>query len=85
MDAVPKCARCGRVIEADLAASVRMYEGMHWLCFHLEYEHDTDPDIACGDIWGCPWWTIRYYEDKLRALGVNPADVRQEGLQRNVR
>lgn len=58
-----------------------MFEGMHWLCFHLEFEHDTDPDVACGDIAGCPWWIIRYYERKLRELGVDPQAVRLEGIE----
>lgn len=26
------------------------YEGMHWVCFHYEYEHgDLDVDSACRD------------------------------------
>lgn len=77
----PKCKRCGRQIVVDPELSAGALEGMHWLCFHLEYEHDTDPDVPCGDIAGCPWWTIRYYEERLRRLGVDPKEVRQQGLE----
>jgi hypothetical protein len=56
---------------------------MHWMCFHLEYEHDTDPDVACGDYSSCPWWTIRYYEEKLRELSVDPKEVVLDGTRRN--
>jgi hypothetical protein len=48
------------------------FEKMHWLCFHLEFEHDGDPDIACADP-SCPArafdpepppnWTDRRAED----------------------
>ncbi|PXY20756.1 hypothetical protein BAY60_24865 [Prauserella muralis] len=31
-----------------------MFEGMHFVCFHYEFEHrDTDPDDDCG-LAGCP-------------------------------
>jgi hypothetical protein len=35
------------VINRQLYAEV--FEKMHWLCFHLEYEHPGDPDAPCGD------------------------------------
>lgn len=36
----------------------RVFEGMHYVCFHYEFEHglrnpDADPDEDCGDP-GCP-------------------------------
>jgi hypothetical protein len=70
------CRRCGRIIEVDPALSVAALEGMHWLCFHLEFEHDVDPDVPCADTMSCPWWTIRHYEEKLSQLNVDPRDVR---------
>jgi len=48
------CARCGVPVERN-AHNYETFEKMHWLCFHLEYEHrdsaglTRDPDIACGD------------------------------------
>lgn len=76
------CRRCGTKIEVDPATSAGIFEGMHWLCFHLEFEHSTDPDLPCDDFAGCPWWTIRYYENRLAQLGVDPKEVIQEGVQR---
>jgi hypothetical protein len=33
---------------------------MHWLCFHLEYEHcGYDPDEPCDDTGGCPIAALR--------------------------
>ncbi len=32
-----------------------VFEGMHWLCFHIVYEHGPyDPDEQCEDP-SCPW------------------------------
>lgn len=32
-----------------------VFEGMHWLCFHLSFEHGNyDPDEPCDDL-NCPW------------------------------
>ncbi|WP_051571559.1 hypothetical protein [Ruminiclostridium cellobioparum] len=32
-----------------------VFEQMHWLCFHLEFEHSNyDPDEPCDDP-SCPW------------------------------
>jgi hypothetical protein len=47
------CRRCGRpvVVEAD---RYDVFEQMHYVCFHYEFEHDpADPDEECpaGD---CP-------------------------------
>lgn len=75
--AVPSdhCKRCGRRITVDPKMSADVFEGMHWLCFHLEFEHDADPDIPCGDYTSCPWWTIRHYQERLRQLGIDPDEV----------
>lgn len=75
------CKRCGQPIVVDPNLSHDVFEGMHWLCFHLEFEHSTDPDLPCTDVAGCPWWTIRYYEDRLRQLGLDPSEVKQQGME----
>lgn len=47
------CKVCGKPITNVQAAEV--FEGMHWLCFHMIFEHDDyDPDVPCDDP-GCPW------------------------------
>lgn len=73
------CRKCGERIEVNRDLS-GVLEGMHWLCFHLAFEHDTDPDTPCSDVSGCPWWTIRHYERKLRELGLDPEAIRFEAI-----
>jgi hypothetical protein len=68
------CSRCGRPITVDPKISRDIFEGMHWLCFHLEFEHGTDPDLPCYDP-SCPRWKLDVFEAKLRELGVDPNDV----------
>lgn len=77
------CVRCHQPITVDPALSRDVFEGMHWLCFHLEFEHDTDPDTRCGDVVGCPWWKIKHLEDGLRAVGLDPSEVVAQGLQKH--
>jgi hypothetical protein len=49
-----KCRRCGRPVVVN-AANYNVLEGMHRVCFHLEYEHgNNDPDEPCDDP-GCFW------------------------------
>jgi hypothetical protein len=74
MTTQPKiCRRCDRPVEVH-ADHYDTFEGMHWLCFHLEFEHAGDPDAACADP-GCPWSEIRIYREKLVELGVDPKTV----------
>ena len=60
---------------------------MHWICFHLEYEHRVDfeteseasgsvcdADNACSDP-DCPMLKIRIYEEALRELGIEPGQL----------
>jgi hypothetical protein len=67
------CKRCGKTIEVH-AADADVFEGMHWLCFHLEFEHEGDPDAPCADP-SCPWWHLEVLRAKLVSLGINPSDV----------
>jgi hypothetical protein len=76
------CRRCGLRIEFN-AETADVFEGMHWLCFHLEFEHDADPDVRCSDFAGCPWWTIAHLEQKVKELGLDPVEVRLEGVRRH--
>ncbi|HEV8435175.1 MAG TPA: hypothetical protein VGR95_17325 [Thermoanaerobaculia bacterium] len=80
-----RCKRCGRAIEVNPQVSADVFEGMHWLCFHLEFEHTTDPDVKCTDYTSCPWWLIEHYEQRLKELGVDPSEVIQSAILRNVR
>jgi hypothetical protein len=54
-DATPVCVRCNKAV-VRYAARYETFERMHWLCFHLEFEHTdaADADTACrGGPWGC--------------------------------
>ncbi|PPK97481.1 hypothetical protein CLV92_10311 [Kineococcus xinjiangensis] len=51
------CRRCSRPVSAP-ARDYEIFEQMHYVCFHYEFEHDmgsgaTDVDSDCG-IPGCP-------------------------------
>jgi hypothetical protein len=78
-------SRQGWPSDFDRYEDADVFEGMHWLCFHLEFEHgETDPDLPCSDFSSCPWWTIRHYEAKLRELGVDPAVVIEQAIGQQV-
>ena len=72
------CRRCGQAVLVS-ADSYDVFEGMHWLCFHLEFEHEGDPDRACSDP-GCPWWHIDVYRERLRQLGQDPDAVLRDAI-----
>jgi len=74
MDAPVKlCTRCGKPV-IKCYDDYELFEGMHWLCFHLEYEHDADPDEKCADP-SCPWWHIEVYKKRLQELHQDPDKV----------
>jgi hypothetical protein len=58
-----------------------VFEGMHWLCFHFEFEHETDPDTPCNDV-SCPWWHIQFYREALARAGVDPDHALEEAIAR---
>jgi hypothetical protein len=67
------CKRCGKPVTVH-AAEFDVFEQMHWLCFHLEFEHEGDPDTPCGDP-SCPWWHIEVFRRALTELGHDPKTV----------
>ena len=49
----PTCRRCGRLVVLA-KDQIGVFEGMHYVCFHYEFEHDpVDPDEEC-EAGGCP-------------------------------
>ena len=47
------CVRCGREVRVN-RDSYEIFERMHYVCFHYEFEHaGFDPDEEC-DAGGCP-------------------------------
>lgn len=48
---IQRCRRCGRAVPG---ADFEIFERMHYLCFHYEFEHgDIDVDMECS-AGGCP-------------------------------
>jgi hypothetical protein len=74
------CRRCNQPV-IENADRYDVFEQMHWLCFHLEFEHQADPDIACGDP-SCPWWHIEVFERRLKELGVDPKQELAEAIKK---
>jgi hypothetical protein len=46
------CRRCGLAVSAG-AEQYDVFEQMHYVCFHYEFEHKGDPDVECA-AGGCP-------------------------------
>ena len=66
---VPVCRRCHLPVEAS-ADNYDVFEQMHYVCFHFEFEHQGDPDIECA-AGGCPAAGIRVPARYLRTEGVD--------------
>ena len=75
------CIKCQKPV-IKLKDDYETFEKMHWICFHLEFEHDADTDEPCHDP-SCPWLTIEIYKDKLISLGENP-DIILENEFKNI-
>jgi hypothetical protein len=58
-----------------------VFEQMHWLCFHLEFEHPGDPDLPCTDP-SCIVWHLEVYRSKLRDMHLDPDAVLKEAVRR---
>lgn len=67
------CVRCGKPVKKH-RKDYETFEKMHWICFHLEYEHTTDPDEACEDA-SCPLLQLKILKNKLEELGYKPEDI----------
>lgn len=49
----PICVRCNQPVKV-YKDEYDVFEKMHWICFHYEFEHDGyDPDEPCSDP-SCP-------------------------------
>ena len=68
------CTRCGRPVRRHRESYYDLFEKMHWLCFHLEFEHEGDPDEPCSDA-SCHEWQLEVFRRKLAELGHDPEDV----------
>ena len=80
-DVLPNCARCGRPIEVNRDLAADIFEGMHWLRFHLEFEHPGDPDAECADP-SCHVVRPMIYAEALRGAGIDPQAVMRDAIAR---
>ena len=68
-----KCVRCGLEVRVN-RESFEIFERMHWVCFHFEFEHmGLDPDEEC-DAPGCP--SSRFNSPPPHTEVVPPRDRR---------
>jgi hypothetical protein len=73
------CVRCNEPVVKN-AESYETFEKMHWLCFHLEFEHEGDADTPCGDP-GCPWYHIEVFRKELIVAGLDPQALLAKAIQ----
>jgi hypothetical protein len=73
-DDAPLCVRCERPVVVN-REWYDVFERMHFLCFHMEFERgDHDPDEGC-DVPGCP-----VAETHATYLGDLGAELREQAL-----
>lgn len=66
------CSRCKRPVERS-RDQYDVFEQMHYVCFHYEFEHDpTDPDEECY-AGGCPSSAVNAHPER-RPENRNPTD-----------
>jgi hypothetical protein len=59
-----RCVRCGRAVVVEAERYESVFERMHYVCFHYEYEHDPyDVDEECS-AGGCPSSAIHPRPDR---------------------
>jgi len=68
------CRRCHQPVIVNKALYYDVFEHMHELCFHLEYEHYADPDEPCDHPY-CPQFRLQVFQRKLIELGFDPQQV----------
>ncbi|MEO8334277.1 MAG: hypothetical protein ABI664_04860 [bacterium] len=76
------CARCGTPVTVN-RENYELFDRMHWLCFHLEFEHDADVDAQCSDP-SCPWFIIEALRRGLTDAGVDPTVILMNAISRRI-
>lgn len=83
VEPILKCRKCNKAISKFRNEAEEIFEGMHWLCFHFEYEHKGEPDEACEDF-SCPNLKIEIYEKMLKASGLDPQKEIEAEIKRRL-
>ena len=65
------CKSCGSEVDET---SHETFEGMHWLCFHLIFEHVGDPDEPCESRL-CPIWHLQILKEHIEKSGQNVEEI----------
>ncbi len=75
------CKKCGEPIK-DIS-DYDLFEGMHWICFHFEFEHGSyDRDEPCDDI-SCPWNRISGRDKQILLSQISlriESEMKTEGI-----
>jgi len=72
------CQRCGRAVRVS-ADQFEVFERMHYVCFHYEFEHgETDVDQECG-AGGCPSASLAGDRDRVIATATELASEAASG------
>jgi hypothetical protein len=79
-DDAPICARCGLPVTVN-RENYELFEHMHWLCFHLAYEHKADVDAPCSTQ-SCPWFVIDALRTGLAEGGLDPTVILMNAIAR---
>ena len=62
-------------------SNYELFERMHSLCFHLQFEHNADVDAPCSDQ-SCPWFVIDALRRGLSEAGIDPAVTLMSAIAR---
>ena len=74
----PTCRLCERPVTIH-RDDFEKFERMHWLCFHIVFEHEGDADEPCRDP-SCPQWHLLVLRRELERLGHGPDEVIGEAI-----
>jgi hypothetical protein len=77
------CKLCGKPVGPHNPDFPDPAPDMHHICYHIAFEHDTDPDQPCRHI-NCLQFLLQVYRDKLVALGVDTDDLVDQALQKRI-
>jgi hypothetical protein len=79
----PLCRLCGKPVGPHNPDFLDPAPDMHHICYHIAFEHDTDPDQPCQKITFLQF-LLQTYREKLATLGVDADDVVEEALQKSI-
>jgi len=73
------CARCHQPV-VRFYDEYGVFEQMHWMWFHLEFEHTGDADSPCDDV-SYPLWHLEAFRQKLRDSWCDPDGILETAIR----